>query len=361
MACVVTIDDLTDTTVGGIGVFDKLMTAVEAHIIQEYDKNRIRGPEYSTVYLGALQSTISQSIEFMVQTEQIALLCKQQDLLVQQALLAAKQILVADGEIAQQAAVLTRTAAETALLTSQEAKIQAEILNEVKQGVVLDNQATDIAAATTLKGAQTTLSGSQNLQVIAETLNVPKQGALIDAQELSVDAETALKTAQTTLSGSQNLQVVAETLNIPKQGALLDSQLTGMDQDNLTKIQETANAVTQNDVIFATKCKLEAEFDLLVLQQGKVTAETGLLTQKKATETAQISNSGVDAASVIGKQNALYAAQTKGYGEDSKQKAAKIMLDTWNVQRTTNDQTPPPSSLGDSGLNSIVATLIADL
>lgn len=62
----IVVTDITTGSVSGTGVFDKLMLAVKAHISQEYDAGRIKGSDYATVYLGALQSVLAQSVEFVL-------------------------------------------------------------------------------------------------------------------------------------------------------------------------------------------------------------------------------------------------------------------------------------------------------
>jgi hypothetical protein len=104
-------------------------------------------------------------------------------------------------------------------------------------------------------------------------------------------------------------------------------------------VLQKAKASAELDVLLAQKCKLEAEFDLIMLEKLKVTAETALLNQKTVTEQAQVTALGVDADSVIGKQKALYTAQTNGFARDAEQKAAKLMSDTWAVRRTTDEAT----------------------
>lgn len=77
------INDVTTTLPSGNGVFDVLMRSVDAHLDKQYSSGRIKGTEYATVYLGALQAVLQQSIMFVlseqkaekeleVMTEQIA-------------------------------------------------------------------------------------------------------------------------------------------------------------------------------------------------------------------------------------------------------------------------------------------------
>lgn len=95
----------------------------------------------------------------------------------------------------------------------------------------------------------------------------------------------------------------------------------------------------ENEILVGQKCKLDAEYDLLLSTNIKTQSENGLLLQKTETEKAQTTNLGVDANSVIGKQKALYQAQTDGFTRDAEQKAAKLMVDSWNVRRTTDEGT----------------------
>ena len=58
----INVDDITNS--GGTGVFDRLMTTINSQIETQFLEQRITGSEYATVYLGAMQSELSQSIQF---------------------------------------------------------------------------------------------------------------------------------------------------------------------------------------------------------------------------------------------------------------------------------------------------------
>lgn len=191
-----TVNDLTLATLDGTGVFDVLMRANKAHLESEYQKNRIKGPEYATVYLGSLESVMQTSLQFLLNKDKSDL--------------------------------------EAQLIQAQIEKVNAEI--------------------------------------------------------------------------------------------------------ELVK-QQTANAAIEAEVLRAQKCKLDAEFDVLLQSKLKTAAEVTLLGQKTQTEKAQTVAMGVDADSVIGRQKALYAAQATGFERDAEQKVAKLMIDSWNVRRTTDEGT----------------------
>lgn len=206
-----TLAQLTEGSLSGDGVFDVLMNATKAHLESEYAKNRIRGPEYSQVYLASMQAVLQQATAFLLTKDKAA------------------------------------------------------------------NEAAMVAA----------------------------QIALLEQQRL--------------------------------------------------------NAIAEHNVLLAQKCKLDAEYDVLMEQKLKSAAENQLLVQKVITERAQVQAIGVDADSVIGKQKSLYQAQTDGFKRDAEQKAAKLMVDSWNIRRTTDEATVADQTnmLADSVVGRAVTKMLA--
>lgn len=312
--------DLTTANADGQGVFDVLMRSVKSHLDTEFKAGSIRGPEYSTVYLGSLNLAMQTGLSFLLQKQKTGL----------EVSLLEKQLALAQIQV-------DKAAIELAMLEASQAKIPAEIAQIL---------------------AQTELITQQKLNLTAEGLNIPKQGELLDAQVLVAekqvsiaDAEIAIKTQQVLVAQAEVGISQAKLINIPKEGAVLDAQAllvgqqrTNLVSDNLGIIAKTAlttqqalNAVTEDLVLVAQKCKLQAEFDLTVSATSKSAEEILLLAQKTATEKAQTLATGVDDNSVVGKQKLLYGAQTQGFSRDAEQKAAKLMVDTWSVRRTTDE------------------------
>jgi hypothetical protein len=85
---------------------------------------------------------------------------------------------------------------------------------------------------------------------------------------------------------------------------------------------------------------LEKEILLRDQQITRTNKEIEILEQKRLTELAQTNDTGVDADSVIGRQKALYAAQTLGFAQDAKHKVAQLLVSTWNIRRTTSESEP---------------------
>jgi hypothetical protein len=386
------VSDLTQATLDGTGVFDVLMRANKVHLDAEFNKNRIKGPEYATVYLGSLETVLQQSMSFLLQREKIAL---EAELMAQQVEIAKIQLLKTQVELDILQASQAKIPAEIALLEQQVTNLVSENLltiekvaqttqqttnlgieadNLVKQGAVIDSGLNKIFAETaqitqqtanllTQKSqleAQTLLINQQRSNVAAEALNISKTGDKIDSdtalnaqQVLNLAAEKLLTEAKKLQTAQQTSNLLAEANNIPKQGQMLDSQRLQVVQQtanlvsdktftdsktNLTNLQAT-NAVIEGTVLQAQKCKLDAEFDLLQGNTLKAASETGLLNQKIATEKAQTTALGVDVDSILGRQKQLFLAQADGFKRDAEQKAADLLIKTWNVRRTTDENT----------------------
>ena len=73
MATNIQFSDLTNATTptDGTGYFDKLLSTVNIHINDQYNQGRLTGTDYAKVYLGSIQSAISQSLEFLLKEKLI--------------------------------------------------------------------------------------------------------------------------------------------------------------------------------------------------------------------------------------------------------------------------------------------------
>ena len=145
MADPVDFKEITDGCPKGTGIFDQLMKSVKAHLKEEYDEQRIRGSEYTQVYLGSLQSAMAQAIQWQLGAQ---------------------------------------------IAANQAELINEQITNANKQGYLTDAQRAQVEA-------QTLLTGAQRENVIAEKANIGKQGMLIEANIAATDANRELTDART--------------------------------------------------------------------------------------------------------------------------------------------------------------------
>ena len=182
------IAELTEKSATGNGAFDVLMAAAVPHLEKEFLAGRIKGPEYSQVYLGLLQSTMQTSLAFVLQKRkndlEAQLLEKQLELADKEIELKDKNIELITEEIllkAQQILLVTQQTAnavtENTVLVAQECKLRAEF---------------DLTVANTTKSAQETILLTQKVA----TEKAETQSIGVDADSM-VGKKKALYAAQT--------------------------------------------------------------------------------------------------------------------------------------------------------------------
>lgn len=235
------------------------------------------------------------------------------------------------------------------------AQVYLSALTPVLQNaVVFLLQKDEAAYKAQLVEAQVRLTETQiklaEAELAREALNkelIQAQIRKIDRDILSSDKSDAVLVAQATQAAAQTAQIQAETLNVSKQGALIDKQIE-------TQTQQVLN-------LKAEECVLKANYDIALSTNLQTVAQTTLVNQKVATEKAQTSGVGIEVNSVIGKQIALYNAQAEGFQRDAEQKAAKMMIDSWNVRRTTDVGTVADATnqLNDANVGRAVSALLA--
>lgn len=220
------------------------------------------------------------------------------------------------------------------------ALIQAQIDLTVKQGELLDKQIEREEFERDLIAAKVNLTNEQAKMPEAEIRR-------INSQIMSAGFADLLTQAQTVKVEKEQLQVEAQT-------TLLGKQVEQATQQILQLQQEILNLVAQ-------ECLLRAQFDLTMEQKLNTTAQTALVQARTSTERANVLATGVDLDSVIGRQKALYKAQSDGFLRDAEQKAAKLLIDSWNVRRTTDSGTVADGTnkLYDPSIGRIVDKLMA--
>ena len=230
-------------------------------------------------------------------------------------------------------------------LSKQEADAQAEILKAQKE--LLDIQIIGAGLDNTIKTKQATkldsdiaLTNQQLAIALVQETNLGKEGLQIDATILDIQQKTDI-------GAEQELNLAAERLNIPKMGEKIDADVLKNTSEIALIDQNQLNAVTVGNN--------------LTTQGTKIQAEVNLLGQKKATEDAQTLDTA-HVNSVVGKQISLYGKQTDGFDRDSEQKAAKLFVDTWNVRRSTKEDTVTTSTgLQDNNIELVLEKLMSGI
>ena len=195
--------EVTNGLPTGSGYFDVLMRSVKAHIEIEYSANRIKGPEYATVYLGAMQSAMQLAEQFVLgeklQEAQITSMGIEDDIKSTQS---AKDLLVKDKDIAVKTQQISSMVVEDGIKSAQSTKDL-----EVKTQQI------------TSMGIDDSLKTAQKAEVSAGTIR----------EDLKNTSEIELKAAQTLLVGKQDLTEVQKAL-------LVTRQIKGFQDDKSVKI-----------------------------------------------------------------------------------------------------------------------------
>ena len=328
------VTELTTAEIAGTGVFDVLMQSVKNHVQEEHAKSRITGKEYATVYLEALQSTMAQSIEYLLRAKTLGFeldnLGKQGVLLDHQAEIAIKDAQLKFAQIAQTQAQTELTEQQTKSAEAEAHKIPVEI-SLLRSNLELASVEKD------LRIAQVGLAETEKDIAVYNLANkTPVEVELLQAQTDNAQSQIALTEAQVVKITEENKvipytieRIQAEIANMTRQSDILEKEL---------EIKISSLALQDKQLLLAD-AELEIrrlELDVKRAEVEAAQAQAQLYAAKVLTENAQT----MDAAhpnSVLGSNIAVLRAQAAGYARDAEQKAAKILVDAWNVQRNTDE------------------------
>lgn len=162
-------------------------------------------------------------------------------------------------------------------------------------------------------------------------------------------ANAATQTADNTRK--IDAEIVAQTARTTNETNKTSAEITALQAQTANDTTKTVNDTTR------TNNDTNRAIGELSALASKTDAEVLLLTQKKETELAQVSDvvATGTVAGVIGKQKGLFQKQTDGFDRDAEQKLAKIMVDTWSVRQTTDGATVDANGLADAQIATVLA------
>lgn len=237
----IAITEITQGTLTGTGVFDKLMASVTAHLDDQYSKGRITGAEYATVYLGAVQSAMQQSVSFVLGEQQAELALTQlNDTLItssKQREEISQRIVLVDTQVSEQ---LDGTLRANTQLTDT-------LTTSLKQREQLDNQI-DLIHVQMAEAVDGTTRANVQLQD-GLTTAVKQRDQITSAVALSAAqvAETTANTTRTDLQSAQDLLLKSQQiLKTSSEKAMLDKKV-------LTEVQQAILVAKQQDLYVAQK------------------------------------------------------------------------------------------------------------
>lgn len=335
----VTLKDLTTGEVDGNGVFDVLLGVTKEHLETEFKQNRFSGEEYSKIFLSALTTVMAQANQFVITSSEAA---------AQAALFDAQR---------------QKTLAEIELVNQEKANAVIQGQNLTKAGLQLDKEIALMDQQLLKTTAEVALINQQKANLLAEAANIPLTGNRIVAETQAITSGKNKTDKEVQLVDEQITTIIAERNNIPKQGTVLDKQALKIAEDILLSTSQRTLNTSQNSLLVEQTAKTTQEKLLVTSNITKTDKETAVLEQRRKTEEAQIKDvvDGVSVTGVLGKQKDLYAKQTAGYDRDAEQKAAKILMDAWALQHTTNNSLPPGTSFNTASVDVVVNKLRAGI
>lgn len=383
------VDDLTSGVVGGTGIFDKLMSAVNAHIKEQADKGRLTTSEFGAVYLGGLQATLDSSVQFLLGRDRAtweAIGLRANALTAAVGLVRAKaEVVTAKYAAVNQKMVAGRVAIEahTARASYAGSKLnlsatfQQVLHSEAETGLV-EEQYDSARADTkdTLRDGITPIGGIRHVQKL--TAEAQRELTHSQAQLTNEQYETARAQTKNTLSDGT---AIGGLVGVEKQTAEANRQLV-MEQVDTARGQ-TKNTTQQGTPIVGLvgaqikladwQGKLAEEQCDTARAQTKETLSTGqpvsgIASVEKALKQAQVKlvseqyesqrgqtrgtlSTGETVAGVMGAQKALYEQQTISYRHDSMHKGVKAMLDTWTTRKSLDDGVAVPLTVEVTAIN----------
>ena len=232
------VEDLTTGVVNGDGVFDKLMSAVNAHLDREYKANRISGAEYTKAYIAMVQGAMANGVQFLLGKDQ----AYWQAVLVQ-----------AQAQQAQIALITARVQLMTAKLQAYSVQFEA-LTAEVNYALTKMKLATEDQQYCLLI-AQTELSTTQKSLILeqvevqrGQTLDTRTDGAVIKG---SIGKQKDLLTQQIT-SYQRDAEVKAAKMFVDAwitqktidEGLVAPSGFTNASLDTVLTKLKTNNGLT---------------------------------------------------------------------------------------------------------------------
>ena len=237
----IAITEITEGKLTGTGVFDKLMAAVTAHLNDQYSKGRITGAEFASVYLGAVQSAMQQSVSFVLGEQQAELALTQ---LNDSLITSAKQreeinsrIVLVDTQIQEQLDGTTRA----------NTQLSDTLATSLKQRVQMDSQI-DLIHVQMAEGVDGTTRANVQLNDGLDTAT--KQREQITSAVALSDAQKLEQVAATTRQGLESTQAIlvqaAQVLKLSSEKGVLDKKA-------LTEVEQTTLVTKQQELYTAQK------------------------------------------------------------------------------------------------------------
>lgn len=232
-----TLEQLTTKVVGGSGVFDGLMAAVNAHLTEQHKANRITGADYAKVYMGSINAVMQFGVQFLLGKDRAHWenlnLQAQLQLAQAQKVRAMADVQVARAQIQQMQFATADAQLKAYTSRNQYALSKMELVNGYNGVLQTEAQIKLISEQYEVQRAQTRDTHEDGTAIVGL---LGKEKALRDAQVLTAEEELDSARAQTkdTLRNGQPISGLvaidrdfkeAQKIHMVKQGELISEQV----------------------------------------------------------------------------------------------------------------------------------------
>ena len=348
----VTLIELTECSLDGAGVFDKLMASVDLHIQREFKGNRITGDQYAQVYTEVMGGVLNQASAFVLQKDQAKWAALAAQYQARAAAIgettALVQLEMVKAETQKMIFDMQNSAAEYALTKMKIANADAEYCLTQSQ------TAKENFSVSHLMPADLAISQYQRMQVLPSQVAVTK----VQSDRL-LPAEAAIKEFQ-----NREIQPVERDLQLFElnqtkvtEQAVADYQLANIlpvtlgKEQHLLNFQMPAQTNLIKEQVEAQRSQtLDTRSDNLTPVAGTIGIQKSMMREQVEAERAKTIDTRTDGTIIIGsigKQKDLYTQQIDSFVKDAKHKTAKMYLDGWVTQKTLNEDLDAPAELSN--------------
>ena len=206
-----TVGTLTECVVDGNGCFDKVMTALKAHLNLEYEAGRITGAEYTKAYIASMQGALQFSVQYLLGKDNAFF----QALGTQASALRANidaytakvQLAIAQAQAHQLKAQYATTVLQLSATEEQKELVEAQTeVQKQQKGLLLEQteQAHAQVSDTQLDGSTpvTGYTGNQN-KLLKQQVEAFKHDAIVKGSKIFTDSfATQLSMSTATVAGT---------------------------------------------------------------------------------------------------------------------------------------------------------------
>lgn len=226
---VLSVADLTTGALDGTGAFDVLMRSIKEHLKSEFDAGRIKGTDYATAYIQALQAVLAQASQFVLASAKMPI---ELEILAVEKMKVQEEVKLTEAQINLSAAQMAVTVKEGAQVDANTLRVNVET-DQARYTLkhILPKTVTKLDGELKLLTPQKDLLLAQVAKTTQETALLPEQLRLLQEQVNSQKAQSDLYDQKTITERAQTDPVVIRPGSVlGKQVELYSAQSTSYDQ-----------------------------------------------------------------------------------------------------------------------------------